>query len=275
MFWSKFKENIMNPIRLSVFAFTVLALSTMPAESLSGDKFQQARENSMIGLDELDNKLTFLFYDAVTGKPIEGAKFSLQGSSGVTDSTGKVTVKFPMADKTDVIVNGSFEKSGYIPSKIPVHLLVGTVFINRYSISPTLPPGKIRIVLDWEKDPPDLDAHLIKAGQYHISFRDSHNYEELASLDHDATDGRGPETITINKVDPAGVYTFLVHDYTHKDTKGFSQFKQSGAHVMVFGENSLMKSYEVPAGKGLVWAVFDIKNGRLVDRMEIIDKMPE
>jgi len=265
----------MKAIRYSVLIMILLLTTFLPIQLHAEDAFKKARENSGIGLDELDKKLTLFFFDAVTGVPIQKANFTLEGSSGVTDSSGKVTVDFPKADKPEVTLYGSFEKTGYITTKIPIHLLVGTVFINRYSISPVLTPGQICIVLDWGNVPPDLDAHFFKPGSYHISFRDMHNFEDKALLDHDATNGKGPETITINRIDPVGVYTYYVYDYTNKDNKAGSQFKQSNAHVMVFGDNRLLKSYEVPSGKGHYWIVFDIKDGTFIDRMEMTDKKPE
>jgi hypothetical protein len=262
---------MMKTIRALSVLLVVLALAVVPVTLHSEDKFKTVRENSGINDDELGRKLTLYFYDALTGNPIKGASFALEGSSGVTDSDGKVVVKFPAVEGPDVMLYGLFEKDRYVPSKVPVHVMVGSVFNHRYSISPALPPGRIRIVLDWGKQPPDLDSHLVKHGKYHISFRDMRKFEDQALLDRDDVDGEGPETITVNSLDPSAAYTYFVHDYTHKDATGFGDFRASKARVMVFGENTLLKSYEVSSGKGRVWVVFEIKNGALVDVSRMAD----
>ncbi len=62
--------------------------------------------------------------------------------------------------------------------------------------------GSIRIILDWDKSPNDLDAHLVKDGDYHISYRNKRVADDgAAQLDRDDMNGYGPETITINNVE--------------------------------------------------------------------------
>jgi hypothetical protein len=248
-------------ISLVIFGFSVVSLN------VHGVKFEKSRQSSSTAFDEIDKKLSLYFYDAVTGKPIQGASFEMNGEKGVTDIKGKVSIPFPQVDEHEKMMYGMFSKKGYILSKIEVRFLVGTVFLHRYSISPKLDPGKMRIVLDWSEKPADLDAHLIKKDngveKYHISYRDMKSYEDKVILDRDDRDGFGPETITILEVDTNGTYSYLVHDYTHRNNKGSDGLQKSRARVMLFGDDKLIDTFYVPQKTGNLWEVFSYKNGQL------------
>ncbi len=230
-------------------------------------------EDRNFGFDELEGKLSLRFYDAVTGKPISGARVKLENRTSVSDSGGKVSFPYPRLDREEGYVDLLFEKKGYVRTLIKIHLLLNSVFINRYSISPSLPPGRYRVTVDWNDSPPDLDAHLVKSGRYHISYRDKTKFEDLAWLDRDDTDGEGPETITIARLDPKSRYAYYVHDYTHRATADFATFNKSKAHVMIFSDTGLVRSFEVPAGKGRVWKVFEIAEGQILPGSQIVDRI--
>ena len=253
----------MKKILISVLVLSFLLLSL----SISGVKYGKAKQNSSTAFDEIDKKLSLYFYDAVTGKPIKGAVFAMNGEKGVTGSKGKVSIPFPEVDKHEKILYGMFSKKGYITSKVSVRFIVGTVFLHRYSISPKLDPGKMRIVLDWSEKPADLDAHLVKKEngkiKYHISYRDMRSYEDKVVLDRDDRDGAGPETITILEVSDKGTYEYMVHDYTNRNNKTSIALKKSRARVMLFGDNKLLDSFYVFQKPGNLWKVFSYSNGKL------------
>jgi hypothetical protein len=138
------------------------------------------------------------------------------------------------------------------------------IFDSHYSISPAFPPDNLRVVLDWSEHPDDLDAHLIKQGAYHISYRDTHDVSNEAALDHDAMHGLGPETITIKHVDADATFEFFVHDYSDRGDPKTTRLGQSRAHVAVYGENRLLSSFQVPAGAGNHWTVFFLRGGQIV-----------
>ncbi|MBK6681726.1 MAG: hypothetical protein IPG53_17880 [Ignavibacteriales bacterium] len=91
-----------------------------------------------------------------------------------------------------------------------MEVMAGTIIRNRYSISPKMPLGYLRVVLDWGDSPRDLDAHLVKTNGYHISYRNMMvSADGVAKLDRDDLDGQGPETITATSIDKNGEYLFL------------------------------------------------------------------
>ncbi len=215
------------------------------------------RQNASDAFDNLDEKFALRFLDAVTGKPIPGAKVTFEGETVVTDGEGAARFEFPMDLGDDEKRHALFQKKGYVKAKAAIHFMMGTIFFNRYSISPTLPEGRIRIALDWGEDPKDLDAHLVKKGVYHLSYRQMKKYQDLAWLDRDDRDGFGPETITFLRIDPKGSYTYAVNDFTKSGAIG-----ESKAHVRVYGSNGLLHTFVVPKGaKGNQWTVFQIVNG--------------
>ncbi len=256
-----------------------LGLLGLAGGALADDPFDMDKAKKRIGedrgfgFDELEGKLSLRFYDAVTGKPIAGAKATLDNRTSTSDPGGKVSFPFPRLGREEGYVDLLFEKKGYVRTVIKIHILLDSVFINRYSISPTLPPGRYRITVDWTSSPPDLDAHLVKRGRYHISYRDKKKFEDLAWLDRDDTNGEGPETITISRLDPKGHYAYYVHDYTHRAEADFSTFDKSRAHVMIFSDTGLVRSFEVPSGKGRAWKVFEIAEGQVLPGSAIVDRI--
>lgn len=239
-----------------------------------GSRQQTVKEKAEASSDELSGKLTLFFRDALTGKPIPDAKVAFEDGHGVTAEDGSISFPFPeVPGDGEATLNAKFKKKGYVTSKVPLVFRLGTIFQYHYSISPSLPPGRLRIVLDWGETPPDLDAHLVKEGAYHISYRDMRKAEDEAVLDRDDTDGQGPETITIEKLSHSADYAFFVHDYTHRDQASAGGLSASRGRVMVFGDDGVLKSFSAPEGKaGGYWTVFFIRKGRIVPGSSIGDK---
>lgn len=231
------------------------------------------QDNARIGFDELAGLLTLQFVDALTGKPLPEASVTLRDRTEITDGNGMVTFPFPHMPGPEGTESARVEKPGYATSEVSVHVMVDTVFLHRYSISPVLPPGRYRITLDWGKEPRDLDAHLVKRGRYHISYRDMRKFEDQAWLDRDDLDGEGPETITIRALDPGAEYLFFVHDFTNRDRSGFKAFDRSRARVQVFADSGLIRTFEVPRGAGRHWKVFGIRGGLIEPMSTVVDKV--
>jgi hypothetical protein len=214
---------------------------------------------------ELDHDCTLRFVDAVTGKPVEGAQVTLGEDTRKTDAEG--AVKFPFPDDLtagDDVRTIEFKRKGYVTAKLKVPFVARTLFFNRFSVSPALAPGLVRIVLEWDKAPADLDAHLVKESGWHISFHDMRKYQDLAWLDRDAMQGLGPETITVARFDPEATYRFFVHDFTSAVTRKPSELGQSRARVRLFTEAGLWREFSVsPSLEGGKWSVFDIVKGEV------------
>jgi hypothetical protein len=234
---------------------------------------KDVREKAAASGDELDKNLTLFFKDALTGKGIPDAQVSLGQAKAKTDADGQVTLPFPaVSSDEETTLYAQFRKKGYVESKVPLLFRLGMIFNYHYSISPALPAGQIRVVLDWGREPADLDAHLVKEGAYHISFRDMHQAEDQARLDHDCTTGEGPETITILKLDPEGNFVFYVHDFTDRGDGATYGLAQSHARVSVFGDGKLVGAYNVPSGRGNHWTVFFVRNGQIVPASHLGDQ---
>jgi hypothetical protein len=226
-------------------------------------QFQEDKDDAYEEMSSGD--LTLRFYNALTGVPIAGAVVELTDIGPLqTDEEGKV--RFP-APQEDAEYSFVFKASGYVTSELSFELMAGSIFQRRYSISPALDIRFLRIVLDWGSSPRDLDAHFVKEGGYHISYR---NMKTLAdgsgTLDRDAMTGYGPETITVKEVSRNASYRFFVHDYTNQRRTDSRALSGSKAMVKIFGEGKVLKTFRVPDSQvGTVWDVFQITNGRIVE----------
>jgi hypothetical protein len=213
---------------------------------------------------ELDDGLRLHFFDAVSGKPIRGAQIGFGDQLSSTDRLGTVSFDMPTGLGEEDTLHGTFRADGYVSSKFEVHFMVGVLFLNRYSMSPALEPGPLRVVLDWAESPSDLDAHLVKEGQYHISYRDKVKVEDHAWLDRDDLDGHGPETITLLTPNDDATYSFFVHDFTNRTKTSSDGLSKSRARVTVYTASGLLKTFRAPADlRGDTWQVFRVIGGRV------------
>lgn len=222
---------------------------------------------------EVEGKLTLYFLNAVTGNPIHNANVKMDGvGEFITDEEGKI--RFPTPEDAFAVIPVSFRANKFIKTDFDLELQAGTLFLNRFSISPEIDLKHIRIVLDWSNKPRDLDAHLVKRGGYHISYRNKRKYADgIAELDRDDMDGYGPETITVREISPDAVYEYYVHDYTHRSspkTKDLS--KKSKAVVKVYGEGKLLHKVRIPQDRiGNMWQVLEIHDRKI----SLVNKMPK
>lgn len=222
--------------------------------------FEQAFEDEM-EIQE-SGQMTIRFFNAENGNPIENGSVVIKDiGEFVTDEEGKV--RFPKVEK-DQKLHVLFKKEDYISSVFPVEVVAGTIFFNRFSVSPVLDIGTIRVVLDWDEQPADLDAHFLKQNNYHISYRNTRVLSDGSGLlDRDDMDGFGPETITVSDISENDVYEYFVHDYTNRANSSSANLSFSKATVKVYADNRLMKIFQIPQHKtGNFWKVFTIENGQ-------------
>jgi hypothetical protein len=227
------------------------------------DKFEDVNE------EEENQNLTLRFFNALNGDPINGATVTV-GEIGEYTSDAEGKVRFP-APEEDGIILVHFECPKFITCDFKIEVIAGTLFFNRFSVSPMLDLTYVRIVLDWDQAPGDLDAHFVKDNSYHISFRNTQVLADgSAGLDRDDMDGYGPETITVKNVDDLGLYEFLVHDWTDKDNPNSTNLSSSKATVKVYGEGRLLYVFQIPDGAtGNIWSVFQIQQGQFVETNEV------
>lgn len=130
-------------------------------------------------------------------------------------------------------------------------------------------PDKInayRVVLTWNAEPADLDAHLVAGNGGHVYYKAKSI--PGAVMDLDDTQSFGPETITVTDVSALGGFTYSVHDFTNRATfLDASGLADSGATVRVYAGSALVKIYTVPANmNGTVWNVFSVEaDGTITD----------
>ena len=220
--------------------------------------------------EQTDGKFTLRFFDAKTGQVVNDASISIQGVGDFTsDLTGKVLI-----DKLkDAKYAFKFSKPGYVSAVYEFEVVVETIFFNRFSVCPITEMGALRVILDWDKSPNDLDLHLVKEGVYHISFHNTvATSDGNARLDRDDQDGYGAETITLNKGDNNAIYTCYVHDYSHSTANQSRGLSRSKAVVRVYRNNELTDTFYVPKDKkGNKWSVFQILKGDIVATMNVRD----
>lgn len=214
--------------------------------------------------------------DAVTGDPVEGASIILRkkvdGSTltARTRADGKYMISAGFGawsiavDKPGAI--GWNDEIAFIGAEYPIRVDA--------HLSTILTDKQYRCVLSWGATPLDLDLHVVgptpSGGEFHISYRTTRVYERRHFLDRDDTSGFGPETITLEKLDP-GCYVIAVHDYSYSLSMSSSALSYSGAKLRVYREAEMIAEAEIPPGRqGTLWRVFRI-DGRS-GRVEKIDQ---
>ncbi|MEZ4644831.1 MAG: carboxypeptidase regulatory-like domain-containing protein [Chloroflexota bacterium] len=129
--------------------------------------------------------------DAVTGNPIAGAQVCINGTSlcANTDANGNYTIAdAPTGDQTLTATVG-----GYIAvTDQAVTIAAGETTERPVALSPELPEGELRIVLEWAEAPSDLDVYLVLPSGTSINWSVKGQLTEGATLDKDDRDGFGP-----------------------------------------------------------------------------------
>lgn len=260
--------------RISIFSIILILLLTLNV--YAEKNFNKKRESTTDAFEELGGLLTLRFFDALTGDPIEDGMVKITRiGTYMTDYEGRV--RFEPPEDVEFVSYVTFSKTGYITSRFKLEINLGTIIFNRFSISPKMPLGYLRVVLDWGEKPKDLDAHLKKIGEYHISYRNMHEADDgRAMLDRDDVTSFGPETITVKEVDEAAVYHYFIHDYTNRRRLDSKRLSKSHASIKVYGgDNQLLQVFTVPEDiKGRYWHVFSVQNDKIMPVNKIIDREP-
>lgn len=212
--------------------------------------------------ETLNGKLVLRFFNAETGAAVDGATISVERVGAYISNLQGMALMDTVPDGNYIF---RFTKEGFIPAVYEFEVSAGTIFYNRFSVCPVVEFGALRVVMEWAKRPSDLDAHLIKEGDYHVSYRDKlQTNDGSAKLDHDDQDGFGPETITIKNIDNNAVYTYFIKDYTNQRSSRSNDLSKSKAIVRIYGNNQLLNTFKIPKDqKGTTWMVFEIKNGKV------------
>lgn len=252
---------------ISAFVLLLFLSIFLPAQ---WDKTIEAMDDME---NELEcNELTLRFFNALTGEPLNEAFVGIE-NIGVYKTDGEGKVRFPIPK--DGTYRMIFKKEGFVKSIIPLEIVANTLIFNRFSISPAMPVGSVRLVLDWGASPADLDAHFVKKGAYHIAFHNMHVSDDgVSMLDRDDTNSYGPETITSKEIDESAEYIFFVHDYSNQSEPMGMNLSRSRGHVKVFGNDQLLHTIGItPNQPGIYWEVLRIVNGEvsIVNRLSTVE----
>lgn len=236
-----------------------------------------------------DGTASGTIYDVLTGKSVPGLTLYIR--SGINISNGNVSTVLKTDNKgnykTPLLPAGNYsvqivderaldnEDSRYMSSTFSIKILGDHSIPNQDGfVSNGLRFDQLRIVLKWGATPRDLDSHLVGPGanddRFHTWFG-NYNYKVnskmYANLDLDDTTSYGPETTTIYEMSP-GVYTYLVHDYTNRNSSESTALGNSGAYIEVYLGNSSVAAYTfyVPNQPGTLWTVFsfDSTTGKII-----------
>ena len=196
--------------------------------------------------------------------------------SAATNAAGDYAVTGLAAGAYTVFV----QAANFLTARVPGIILTGgEVRTIDVALSPPQQTGQTRIILSWDSVPADLDAYLVVPTDtsstppvvYFGLTGDSVVYP-FATLDQDVTSGYGPETITIHQ-QLAGLYTFVVHDYTTGSDSASLALASSAARVTVYQNNQLVQSFPVPSSPGTLWYVFAL-NGTVITPLNVVNNDP-
>lgn len=209
-----------------------------------------------------------LVKDADTGLPVAGAVVSIDNGKWevVTDESGIVEVPAKVKNGKHTLLITKGEE--YVPTEQELVIAKKKITSsNQISIPKIVSYDRIKIILDWGKYPRDLDANIITDGQ-RIYYKNQDI--EGIRLDRDDKDSYGPETITLENLDPSKTYSYYVSDYSDDNNEFSNYLSKSGATVVVYKNNDFFSSYTFDRPtSGITWHVFDIVNGEIVEVNEI------
>lgn len=233
------------PARLSAAVLVLLILGSPPAARAASPAYVQ-----ILGATVRDQK--------IPGATIILQKNGEQSVATTTDTEGQAQVRASVSNDPAVLL--IVRKEGYsdLIAKCPCSGMT-------YAISPILQRlDAMRIVLNWGRNPNDLDGHLAFGGS-HIFFL--HKSGPDARQDVDQTEGFGPETITIARRHSGQRYVYAVQDYSDRNAPQSAALSLSDAKVFVYVGQTLIRTYYVPPNRpGNLWTVFAVSEaGELQD----------
>jgi hypothetical protein len=138
-----------------------------------------------------------------------------------------------------------------------------------------------RIVLRWDKDPNDLDSHLLlprikTLNTWHIYYPHKHKKAILdnnlvAMLDVDDTTSYGPETVTIyDKLN--GLYKYAIYHFAGSGSIGGT----SKAKIKLYTHDDVREFFVPSTCEKKWWYVFDLNiNGREVQILPKNECLPQ
>ena len=215
--------------------------------------------------------------DAFDGIALPGATLNLRADvntfSGtiIATTTTDALGAYAFAGLDAGYYTAEVSATGYIPTYLTLIVVGGQANGGQnFSIAPVGSGDLTRIVLTWGLNPSDLDSHLTGpaagGGRFHVYFANRSEVvgtDTYAELDVDDVTSYGPETISIVE-QLAGTYRYSVHDFTNGGSTNSSALANSGAVVRVYRGANLVATFNVPAGAGTLWTVFELTGTGIV-----------
>lgn len=200
--------------------------------------------------------------NATNNQPVANAQVKLLGTgmSAGTDEHGRFRIEEAPAGEVAIEISAE----DFSTDQFERELRSGEATSVRVALSPGMEAGQIRVVLTWDHDPADLDAHLEGPlpgeNRFHVYFKEKGDLksQEFVRLDVDDRDGDGPETITVLGVLP-GRYHYFVHDYTNRGNMENTALSHSGAEVKLYQGGQTYRFSANDRSIGTVWHVCDIE----------------
>lgn len=211
--------------------------------------------------EECTSNFTGSITNAVDGSLLASVTINLREGEDI--KTGEIE------ETTTTNVNGEFSFNAIDSQAYTVEVVISdfiTGYYNielpgeqtvekKYSLSPTLAAGQMRIVLNWGATPRDLDSYLRGpnangVGGFEVYY--GNRESEGSVLDKDDVNGFGPETITIETKN-TGEYHYFVKNFYNQN------IATSGAVATIYDENGIFKQITIPStGSGRYWDVFTL-----------------
>ncbi len=249
--------------------FVFLFLVALSAASAAWGGCWDAHEKARMETEELDGSTVLSFKDAVSCEPIVNAPVKLGGDPFTTDGKGYIifkneSFKGMMDERFPLVVT----PRGYIPLETELEILLESVRNKRFLLSPFIPVDKARFVLQWGWSPEDLDLHLV-GPDFHVSYRQMRNSAGKATLDRDDLSRVGPETITLDRIDPQAKYAVYVHNYSGRPSMDES------VQVYVYLKNKLERIAKLPTTAKTAVKVVELHRHRATYPMTASDRVPD
>lgn len=205
--------------------------------------------------------LTGSILDAITGVPVVGATVAIGTLSTVTNRIGVYTLANVPAGVQTVTTSAA----GFANRTDAVTIAANTNTTFTTGLVPLSAASNVTIVLTWDFEPADLDAHLsgpdvINGGRFEAAFFDP-SPVPYVSLSMDVVTGFGPETDTIRTytggVFVPGEYHFWVENYS-----GEGGYIRSNARANIFQGGAQIAQFMVNNATGdpgaVVWYVCNV-----------------
>lgn len=217
-----------------------------------------------VSLEPSEYEFELTVVDAQNNNPLE---YQLDGKP--SDSNGKIKVNLPAGTHT---IN--FNIQGYIPEEKTITVGPGLDNKATIALSKEMPEGTYRIVLTWGDKPSDLDSHMFSLGtdgSIGEVYYKNKTYG-LMTLDVDDRSSYGPETVTIEEIGQIRKFAYIINNYSHGSDSSGDDLARSGATVIVYKGNKMLKKYHVPNGQGGVWEVFTMDNAGIITDINTISQ---